>query len=63
MFNDVELFVECLLVASFVAFFLAVAAMVAAFVYLVRCKNKYDQLIKRLSVARDNDGRPYRERL
>jgi hypothetical protein len=62
-FNDVELFVECLLIAAFIAFFLAVSAMVAAFIYLFRCKTKYDELIKRLSVARDNDGRPYRERL
>jgi len=61
MNDDVVLLTEILLVAAMVAFFLAIAALVAACVFLYRCRQK----LRRLNQAPtwDANGRPFKERL
>jgi hypothetical protein len=60
-FDDVYLMVEILLVSAAIAFFLTIAALVAALIFLFKCREKLSRLAQ--GPARDPNGRPYRERL
>jgi hypothetical protein len=62
-FDDVYLMVEILLVAAAIAFFLAFATFIAALIFLFQVRERLKALGRPPHVLRDQNGRPYRERI
>ena len=60
-FDDVYLMVEFLLVAAFICAFLALGALAGSLILFFRLREKLRRL--NAPIARDPDGRLYRERL
>ena len=61
-FDDVYLMVEILLVAAAIAFFLALAALVAGLIFMAKAADKLMARTQPL-IERDRNGRPFKERL
>ena len=60
-FDDVYLMIEILLVAAFICLFLSIAALIGALIFFFKMREKLRRL--NAPLARDPDGRLYRERL
>lgn len=63
MNDDTYLVINVLLFGAALAFFLALAALVAAFVFLSELRRKLRRLSRGPEALRDMNGRRFRERL